>query len=99
MLMDIRYWTQSFAFARRESDWHETPMRPMGNDRWQGTFEITEFTPYLYTVQAWVDPYKTWIRDLIKKADAGQDIGLDILAGGTRHRRGRHARNRRTHKS
>ncbi len=66
---------------RDERSWHESAMRPMGNDRWQGTFEITEFTPYLYTVQAWVDPYKTWIRDLIKKADAGQDIGLDIIAG------------------
>ena len=42
---------------------------------------FAEFEPYLYTVQAWLDSYKTWIRDLVKKADAGQQIALDILTG------------------
>ena len=67
--------------AARQRDWSSSAMRPIGNDRWQGSFDITEFTPYLYTVRAWLDPYKTWIRDLAKKADAGQDIALDFLAG------------------
>ncbi|MFZ0884702.1 MAG: alpha-1,4-glucan--maltose-1-phosphate maltosyltransferase [Candidatus Acidiferrales bacterium] len=62
-------------------NWSEAAMRPIGNDRWQGSFPITEFTPYVYTVQAWLDPYKTWIRDLGKKADARQDLALDFLAG------------------
>ncbi len=64
-----------------ESNWSESPMQPIGNDRWRGPFQIAEFKPYVYTVQAWLDPYKTWIRDLVKKADAGQDVALDILAG------------------
>ncbi len=64
-----------------EREWSESLMRPIGNDRWQGSFQIAEFEPYLYTVQAWLDSYKTWIRDLVKKADAGQDIALDILTG------------------
>jgi starch synthase (maltosyl-transferring) len=64
-----------------ERNWSESPMLPIGNDRWRGAFQIAEFKPYVYTVQAWLDPYKTWIRDLVKKADAGQDVALDILAG------------------
>ncbi len=65
----------------RARNWSEAAMRPIGNDRWQSSFPITEFTPYVYTLQAWLDPYKTWIRDLGKKADAGQDLALDFLAG------------------
>ena len=64
-----------------ERAWREAPMQPIGNDRWRGSFDIAEFTPYVYSVRAWLDPYKTWIRDLLKKADAGQDVSLDILAG------------------
>ena len=64
-----------------ERVWRETAMQPIGNDRWRGSFDVAEFTPYVYTVQAWLDSYKTWIRDLTKKADAGQDVTLDILAG------------------
>lgn len=67
--------------AAGERSWSETPMRPIGNDRWRGKFQVPEFKPYSYTVQAWLDPYKTWIRDLAKKADADQDISLDFLAG------------------
>ena len=67
--------------AAGERGWSETPMRPIGNDRWQGRFQVPEFKPYPYTVQAWLDPYKTWIRDLAKKAEAGQDVSLDLLAG------------------
>ncbi|MGA7191809.1 MAG: maltotransferase domain-containing protein, partial [Candidatus Acidiferrales bacterium] len=67
--------------AAGERSWSETPMRAIGNDRWQGRFQVPEFKPYSYTVQAWLDPYKTWIRDLAKKADAGQDVSLDYLAG------------------
>jgi starch synthase (maltosyl-transferring) len=64
-----------------ERAWRETAMQPIGNDRWRASFDVAEFTPYVYTVQAWLDSYKTWIRDLGKKADAGQDVALDILAG------------------
>ena len=64
-----------------ERGWREAAMQLIGNDRWRGSFDVAEFTPYVYTVQAWLDSYKTWIRDLGKKADAGQDVALDILAG------------------
>ena len=68
---------------RLESDsrWQETPMRLLGNDRWQGEFEVTEMKPYVYRLEAWVDRFGTWRRDLEKRYDAGQDVGQELLAG------------------
>ena len=68
---------------RRENDprWTEVTMTPLGNDRWQGSFHVTELACYEYTIMAWVDPFNSWQSDLSKKADAGQDISIDILVG------------------
>lgn len=61
--------------------WTETPMKPLVNDRWRGTFEVKEIGNYHYTLQAWVDRFKSWRQGLVKKVDAGQDVALDLLAG------------------
>jgi starch synthase (maltosyl-transferring) len=64
-----------------ERDWQYVPMQPITNDRWEGEFRAGEVGKYFYTLRAWVDGYKTWSRDLAKKADAGQDLSLDLLTG------------------
>jgi starch synthase (maltosyl-transferring) len=64
-----------------EPAWSEAPMLPAGNDRWIGRFQVLALETYYYTAQAWLDPYATWIGDLQKKADAGQDVTLDLLSG------------------
>jgi starch synthase (maltosyl-transferring) len=61
--------------------WTETEMRLVNNDRWQGEFKAESLGRYTYTVVAWVDLFQTWSVDLGKRADAGQDIGVDLLAG------------------
>ena len=68
---------------RRETDekWSEVPMQPLGNDRWRASFVTPEMGRYLYTVQGWVDPFKTWARDLKKRIEAGQDLSVDMLIG------------------
>ena len=66
---------------REETDWQVEPMRFTNNDRWESQFRVEEIGHYVYTIRAWVDHFKTWIRDLVKKADAGQDVGLDLLTG------------------
>ena len=63
------------------SRWTEILMQPLPNDRWRGTFEVTEIGDYYYTVQAWVDRFKSWRQALAKKVDAGQDVALDLTAG------------------
>lgn len=61
--------------------WKETPMRLLGNDRWQGEFTVTANAAYVYKIEAWIDRFGTWRRDLEKRYEAGQDIGQELLAG------------------
>jgi starch synthase (maltosyl-transferring) len=70
-------------FYRLESQktWTETPMRLLGNDRWRGEFVAVEMRPYVYKVEAWVDKFGTWRRDLEKRYEAGQDVSQELLVG------------------
>ena len=54
---------------------------PDGTDRWQGEFTVSTQGRHLYTLQAWIDRFQSWSRDLGKKFQAAQDISVDILAG------------------
>ena len=36
---------------------------------------------YEYTVQAWIDRFASWHRELTKKAEAGQDVASELLEG------------------
>ncbi len=69
----------------RETDWTEVPLQSLVNDRWQAEFTVTELGRYRYTLEAWIDPFKSWRRDLEKKSAAGQvgetdlRIGVEIL--------------------
>jgi starch synthase (maltosyl-transferring) len=69
-------------FRKEEDrDWDAAPMDPLVNDRWRGSFQVSEMGRYRYTLKAWVDPFRTWRRDLRKRMDAGQDISVDLLIG------------------
>ena len=61
--------------------WRELPMARTTNDRWQAAFTIESLGSYEYTVEGWIDRFATWRRDLIKKADAGQDVASELLEG------------------
>jgi len=65
----------------QESDWHEVPMRPLVNDRWRGEFRVGAPGRHLYTVEAWVDHFHTWVRDLVRRLEAGQDVSVDLQIG------------------
>lgn len=66
---------------RENSGWREAAMRPSGNDRWEGEFVVEEIGFYFYTVQGWIDRFKTWQQDLRKRIEAGRDVKADMLAG------------------
>jgi starch synthase (maltosyl-transferring) len=68
---------------RKEGDaeWLETLMQPLVNDRWRGIFRVTELGRYLYGIEAWVDKFETWRRDLNKKIEAEQDVSMDLMIG------------------
>src|SRR5713101_582678 len=64
-----------------QPDWEEVPMEPRPNDRWQAEFTVPAQGRHIYTLQAWIDHFQSWSRDLEKKFAAAQDISVDILTG------------------
>jgi starch synthase (maltosyl-transferring) len=71
----------------KERGWSQVPMRPVGNDRWEGEFRVSEPGPYRYEVQGWVDPYLTW-RTMLERRVASATVspvdlreGADVLRG------------------
>ena len=64
-----------------EASWHETPMRPGDNDRWQAAFVVEAVGRCEYTVEAWVDRFATWRHQLVARVDAGQDVASELLEG------------------
>jgi starch synthase (maltosyl-transferring) len=59
------------------SDWSETPMTSLGNDRWRAAFACAEFADYEYTVEGWIDRVETLRASIAKKEAAGQDALVD----------------------
>jgi len=65
-----------------EPYWTEMPMESLVNDRWRGYFAVEKIGCYRYTIIAWVDKFKSWRQDLVKRVDARQrDIGVNLLIG------------------
>ncbi|HZJ38965.1 MAG TPA: alpha-1,4-glucan--maltose-1-phosphate maltosyltransferase [Chthoniobacterales bacterium] len=54
-----------------ESNWHETPMVHVDNDRWRGVCTVYENTTYEYTVEAWTDVFRGWQHEFTAKFEAG----------------------------
>ena len=52
--------------------WLERPLEPVGNDRWEGDFDVTDLGRWQFTVEAWTDPYATWVDELDRKLAGGQ---------------------------
>lgn len=51
------------------------------NDRWRAEFRVRQLGRYLFTIEAWVDHFASWRRDLLKKIEAGQAAAVDLLVG------------------
>ncbi len=62
--------------------WHELAMAPLGNDEWRASFAVAELGAHEYTVEAWVDHFLSWRRELAIKAKAGVDISTELREGG-----------------
>lgn len=58
-----------------------SPMRPLSNDRWRGEFRVDRIGRYLYTIEGWIDRFRTWRDAVEKKISAGQDVHVDVLIG------------------
>jgi starch synthase (maltosyl-transferring) len=64
-----------------DADWTFVSMEKGVNDRWKGSFSIKKQGIYHYSLRSWVDRTETWHHDILKKIDAGVDIGSDLAVG------------------
>jgi starch synthase (maltosyl-transferring) len=66
--------------------WDESPMRPIdaqvAGDRWAGEFEVDALGRWSWTVEAWIDEFASWCREVQRKVDAGQpDLSGELSEG------------------
>jgi starch synthase (maltosyl-transferring) len=73
------------AFVRFRPEWSETwresPMRFVDNDRWAGEIEVDSLGRWLFTIEATIYPFRSWLADLVKRLDADQDVASELLEG------------------
>jgi starch synthase (maltosyl-transferring) len=62
--------------------WLETPLEPLGNDRWAGSFTVNGCGIWQYRVEAWVDRVASFQDELRRKLDGGQtDLSGELAEG------------------
>ena len=61
--------------------WSETPMEPVGDDRFRAAFTPTELGLWEFEILGWVDHFHTWLDGLRKKVEAGVEVSVDLLFG------------------
>ncbi|WP_430910238.1 maltotransferase domain-containing protein [Methylobacterium sp. sgz302541] len=64
-----------------EEAWRRDPMVFVDNDRWGGAFPLERNARYQFTIEAWRDGFSSWMRDTLKKRDAGVDVRLETVEG------------------
>jgi starch synthase (maltosyl-transferring) len=70
-----------YRYGRKRSRWTAVMMEPGINDQWNASFQVEELGIYTFSIEAWIDHFKTWRRDLEKRVEADQDISVDLLIG------------------
>jgi starch synthase (maltosyl-transferring) len=65
----------------KQRNWREARMEALGNDRFRASFDVETLGRYRYTVEGWVDHFKTWRAGLEKKVAAGHDVEVDLQIG------------------
>jgi starch synthase (maltosyl-transferring) len=62
--------------------WQESPLEPLGNDLWRGSFGVDRCGTWSYRIEAWVDRVASFQDELRRKVDAGQeDLSGELSEG------------------
>jgi starch synthase (maltosyl-transferring) len=61
--------------------WDEAPLTHVANDEWESELEATTLGAHEMVVEAWTDHWATWSHKASVKADAGQDIAVELEEG------------------
>jgi starch synthase (maltosyl-transferring) len=65
------------------SRWRESPLEPLGNDRWRGAFVADECGRWPFRIEAWVDRVASFQDELRRKLEGGQEDFAGELAEGS----------------
>jgi starch synthase (maltosyl-transferring) len=62
--------------------WSETPLEPLGNDVWAGSFEVDRPGHWSFRIEGWVDRVASFQEELRRKVAAGQaDLVSELSEG------------------
>jgi starch synthase (maltosyl-transferring) len=64
-----------------ERRWNREEMEQTAEDLWSAEVELNENDFYIYTIEAWIDEYATWLSSAARWSAAGEDISTDIATG------------------
>ena len=64
-----------------EETWRRAPMRFVENDRWAGRFPLERNARYVFVIEAWRDPFASWLHEIEAKRAAGVDVRLETIEG------------------
>jgi len=70
-----------YRFGKKRTRWTAILMEPFVNDCWESSFQLSELGLYYFSIEAWIDHFRTWKRDLQKRIEADQDVSLELLIG------------------
>lgn len=77
----LKYRVVNAGGTGRDANWLEVPLTALDNDSWTASFVAQEIGRYEYTVEAWIDRFGSWLKGLVAKADASQDVASELLEG------------------
>ncbi|HEU5211366.1 MAG TPA: alpha-1,4-glucan--maltose-1-phosphate maltosyltransferase [Gaiellaceae bacterium] len=67
---------------RGSTRWAESPLQPVGNDWWEGSFAVDAVGEWCFRIEAWVDRVASWQVEVRRKSDAGQaDLTSELAEG------------------
>jgi starch synthase (maltosyl-transferring) len=72
--------------VRGQPRWNETAMKaiPNGQDRWRGVLSVFENADHEFTIEAWVDAFRSWQQEFRKKFEGGvRDLASETIEGAT----------------
>jgi starch synthase (maltosyl-transferring) len=70
--------------VRGIAHWSETAMTaiPNGQDRWSGVLSVFENAEHEFTIEAWVDAFRSWQQEFRKKFEGGvKDLSSETIEG------------------
>lgn len=61
--------------------WSRAPLEAMGNDRWRATLHLGKTGLWQFYIEAWLDEFGGFVRDVAKKREAGLLLSVENAEG------------------